>query len=167
MITIAADKEIAKVEADITGEKGVSMILPNGKTLTVSVSGNTFTYTYDGMTKTFIPKVSYTGYSGVFSAEFTPLKGESLAVITDRIVVTEPGAAADRLTAEVTRTPITKTETVPEGEKTVGILDKDGNQTYTQQAKIKYVNLVGESVAAGSIFREKSGRTSEEPLSDS
>ena len=167
MITIAADKEIAKVEADITGEKGVSMILPNGKTLTVSVSGNTFTYTYDGMTKTFIPKVSYTGYSGVFSAEFTPLKGESLAVITDRIVVTEPGAAADRLTAEVTRTPITKTETVPEGEKTVGILDKDGNQTYTQQAKIKYVNLVGESVAAGSIFREKSGRTSEEPLSES
>lgn len=192
MITITADKEIAKVEADITGEKGVSMILPNGKTLTVSVSGNTFTYTYDGVTKTFIPKVSYTGYSGVFSADFTPTKGESLAVITDRIMVTEPGTAADRLTAEVTRTPLSKeeivtpavprndingdgiidpalgeTEEVPAVTKQVGILDKDGNQTYTQAAKVKYVNIAGENVIASTIIREKDGKTLEEPLSES
>ena len=192
MLTITADKEIAKVEADITGEKGVSMILPNGKTLTVSVSANTFTYTYDGVAKTFIPKVSYTGYGGVFSADFTPPKGESLAVITDRIVVTEPGAAADRLTAEVTRTPLSKeeivtpavprndingdgiidpaigeTEEIPAVTKQVGILDKDGNQTYTQAAKVKYVNIAGENVIASTIIREKDGKTLEEPLSES
>ena len=150
-IKITAGSDLSKTEIAITGGIGADVILPNEKTLKVTVSGNTFTYTYDGVTKTFLPKVSYTGYSGVFEAEFTPPEGESPAVITDRIVVTEPGSGADRLTAEVTRTPITK----------------DENQTYTQEAKAKYVNLAGENVIEGSIFRERGGKTSEEVLSES
>ena len=167
-IKITADKDISKVEITVTEEKEETVILPNGKTLSVKVNGNTFECTYDGVTTTYIPRVSYTGYYGKYELGFTPVKGESLDTITDRIVLTEAGysISSDRLTAEITRTPVTKEVTEGEVTKTIGVLDKDGNQSYTHSAVVRFVSALGECVIDGEITRTRGGVTTTEALSD-
>lgn len=151
----------SNVEVTVHNGQTREITLPNGKVLTVLVSGNTYTYCLDGIEKEVIPTVSSTGYFAEYEASFAPVKGESLAEAADTLDFTFAGDAAPSVTVEITHTPVTKEVIVTpevlgidnnndglydgEGEKapvpavtkTVGVLDKDGYQSYSHQVVVK------------------------------
>ncbi len=151
----------SNVEVTVNDGQTREITLTNGKSLTVKVAGNTYTYTIDGVEKEVIPTVSETAYYAAYEAAFKPVEGESLTTVTDKVDVTFAGEQTPFVTAEIIHTPVTKevivTPAVPgvdenedgdyddEGEKapvqavtkTVGVLDKDGYQTYTHEAKLQ------------------------------
>lgn len=160
----------SKVEVTVNDGQTREITLPNGKALTVKVSGNSYTYKLDGVEKEVLPTVANTGYYAEYEAAFAPVKGESLSTVTDKVDFTFAGDAAPEVTAEIAHTPVTKevivTPEVPgidkngdglydgEGEKapvpavtkTVGVLDKEGYQIYTHEAKLQKYGASAEDV---------------------
>ena len=164
---IIAGKEISRAEITVKDGETCHVTLPNGKKLDVTVTGNTYRYTYDGVEAQFIPEVSYTGWSGKYTSTFSAPKGEDLTTKTQTVVVSEAGADADRAVAVLTHTPVTKkTVLSPTEVKTIGVLDETGCQTYRHTAVVRYQKTDGTAampeeitLAAGDMttFRAPSG----------
>ncbi len=177
-IRIEAGKDVSR--AEITAEDGVerNITLPNGKSLAVKVTGNTYSYTYEGATNTFVPTVSFTGYGAKYEACFEAPTGEDLIIKRDTLTLTEAGANPNKLTATVTHTPVTRTVVVtpeipavdsngdgiidpsagdiaaiPAVTKEVGVLDAEGKQTYAHTAEFTYADSVAANAIAGGITR--------------
>ena len=72
-----------------------------------SESGNGFDYTVDGVTKTFTPRGTYTGYHAAYEELWTPVAGEDLNTYTPEFTLT--GAGSDKanvvLNAKITHEP--------------------------------------------------------------
>ena len=108
IIDAAADFTTVKVDTYETAPTDIT--LPNGKTLKVKLgaTGNTFDYTVDGVTKTFTPTVTYTGYYAGYEELWTPIKGEDLTTYTPEFTLT--GAGTDKtaviLKAAITHEPL-------------------------------------------------------------
>lgn len=93
-IDVASDFTTVTVDTYETAPTDIT--LPNGKTLKVKLgeTGNTFDYTVDGVTKTFTPTVTYTGYYAGYEELWTPIAGEDLNTYTTEFTLT--GAGADK-----------------------------------------------------------------------
>ena len=164
---ITAGKEVSGAEIEVKDGEARRVTLPNGKKLDVAVTGNTYRYTYDGVEAQFVPKVSYTGWSGRYTSTFTAPQGEDLITKTQTVTVSEAGADPDRAVAVLTHTPVTKEEILSPNEvKTIGVLDEAGCQTYRHTAVVRYQKADGTAampeeitLAAGDVttFRAPSG----------
>ena len=151
IIDAAADFTTVKVDTYETAPTDIT--LPNGKTHKVKLgaTGNTFDYTVDGVTKTFTPTVTYTGYYAGYEELWTPIAGEDLTTYTPEFTLT--GAGTDKtavilkaaITHEPSKTVTTKEQLIdpahPElGFNTVtvesGNLTSSGNQIFKHSAVI-------------------------------
>ena len=109
-IIIDAASDFTTVKVDTYETAPTDITLPNGKTLKVKLgdTGNTFDYTVDGVTKTFTPTVTYTGYYAGYEELWTPIKGEDLTTYTPEFTLT--GAGTDKtaviLKAAITHEPL-------------------------------------------------------------
>ena len=160
-----ADKAFAATEITVLDGETRNVVLPNGKTLSVTVTGNTYKWNLAGTEKEFIPTVSDTSYYTEYElGGFEPVKGESLDIKTDKLTVCFVKEATDTLEIDVIHSPVTKinviekekpgvdlngdddyddegeTAPVPAVTETVGVLDKEGYQIYTHSAVIKRVD---------------------------
>ena len=134
LIQVRSEEDRAEITASVLAGKKSTITLPNGKELKVSAAENTYTYLLDGMEKTYIPAVSYTGYYTSFSYEFPKVKGESLTETKTEVSFSEAGSNPNRLKGTLTHTPKTKEQKQADGiTKIVGMLDKDGNQVFTHR----------------------------------
>ena len=187
-IEIETGKDIST--ATITANDNVTrnITLPNGKALSVTVTGNTYAYTYEGNTVTFVPTTSYTGYAARYASEFEPSLGEDLNVKTQEITVTEAVDDPNKVTINVVHTPVTKeviitpavaaddkngngiietdlgeTEAVAEVTKTVGVLDANGYQTYMHTASFKFSDSIGAAaIKENAVTRTRNGESATE-----
>ncbi len=142
-------------------------------TVKPSESGNGFDYTADGVTKTFTPRGTYTGYHAAYEELWTPVAGEDLNTYTPEFTLT--GAGSDKanvvLNAKITHEPsvtiTTREELIdpakPElGFQTVdvktGNLTPKGNQIFKHSAAISVTNGVDNVIQ--SSFTRTSGKKS-------
>ena len=102
---IRCEEDRTDITATVLAGKESTITLPNGKELKVSAAENTYTYILDGMEKTYIPAVSYTGYYTSFSYEFPKAKGESLTETKTEFSFSEAGSNPNRLKGTLTHTP--------------------------------------------------------------
>lgn len=166
-LKITPGKESCKAEIAVQDGQTCRIILPNGKDLSVSVSGNAFFYRYDGAEKQFIPEVSYTGYIGKYESAFEAAKGEDLTTKTQTVIISEAGKAPNRAVITIEHTPITKEEAVSqEAAKTVGVLDQNGRQTYQHRAVITYRDAAGASAVFGEAVRTRGEKILTETVGD-
>lgn len=153
-VTVTVDKDAALTEVKLSNGETASIALPNGKDLSVTLTGNTYTYTLDGVTSNYVPDVSYTGYYEKYESSFMPPEGEDFTVKTDEIAVTEAGDS-NTVNVTITHNPLFKTETIPDTdpaeEKKVGILDDKGNQTY------EHTGIFTMDAIAGDVTRTRNG----------
>ena len=181
-VKIEANSGVSK--AEIAAEDGVerSITLPNGKSLSVKVTGNTYSYTYEGVSNTFVPAVSFTGYGARYETDFTAPTGEELSVKTDTLTLTEVAPNPNRAYITITHTPVTRTVVVtpevpaadrngdgiidpaagdraaiPAVTKEVGVIDREGRQTYTHTAEFTYTDAAGAYAVPGEITRLRNG----------
>ena len=177
-VKIEEGKDVSKIEiaADDGAERNI--ILPNGKNLAVKVTGNTYAYTYEGATNTFVPTVSFTGYGAKYETSFEATAGEDLTAKSDALTLTEAGANPNKLIATIKHIPVTRTVVVkpeipgvdsdgdgiidpsagdlaaiPAVTKEVGVLDDEGKQTYTHTAEFTYTDTAAATAIAGEITR--------------
>lgn len=161
---IRCEEDRTDITATVLAGKESTITLPNGKELKVSAAENTYTYILDGMEKTYIPAVSYTGYYTSFSYEFPKVSGESLTETKTEVSFSEAGSNPNRLKGTLTHTPKTKEQKQADGSvKTVGILDKDGNQVFTHRLDFTMTDEKGQQAVTDPVFRTGAdGKTSEE-----
>lgn len=166
-LRIIAGKAVSKAEVTVKDGEERNLILPNGKTLKVKVTGNTYTYTYDGSECQFVPTVSYTGYAGTYETVFEAAKEEDLRTKTQSGTVCEAGESPNRVIFTVTHTPVTKEVLADQDTvKTVGVLDQNGSQTYQHTAAVRYQTIDGVSAIAGEILRTRGSKTVAETVTD-
>ncbi len=175
-IKIDASSDFTTVKVDTYETAPTDITLPNGKTLKVKLgeTGNTFDYTVDGVTKTFTPTVTYTGYYAGYEELWTPIKGEDLNTYTPEFTLT--GAGTDKtavilkaaITHEPSKTVTTKEQLIdpahPElGYETVtvetGNLTPSGNQIFKHSAVITIKDDGDANVISGT-YERTSGKTS-------
>ena len=161
---IRCEEDRTDITATVLAGKESTITLPNGKAVKVSAAENTYTYLLDGMEKTYIPAVSYTGYYTSFSYEFPKVKGESLTETKTEISFSEADSSPNLLKGTLTHTPKTKEQKQADGStKIVGMLDKDGNQVFTHRLDFTMTDEKGQQAVTGSLFRtDTDGKTSEE-----
>ena len=174
-IIIDAASDFTTVKVDTYETAPTDITLPNGKTLKVKLgaTGNTFDYTVDGVTKTFTPTVTYTGYYAGYEELWTPIKGEDLTTYTPEFTLT--GAGTDKtavilkaaITHEPSKTVTTKEQLIdpahPElGFNTVtvesGNLTPAGNQIFKHSAVITVKDDGDANVITGN-YQRTSGKT--------
>lgn len=174
-IKITANTDYTEITVDTKKGETTNITLPNGKVLTVrpSESGNGFDYTADGVTKTFTPRGTYTGYHAAYEELWTPVAGEDLNTYTPEFTLT--GAGSDKanvvLNAKITHEPsvtiTTREELIdpakPElGFQTVdvktGNLTPKGNQIFKHSAVISVTNGVDNVIQQA--FTRTSGKKS-------
>ena len=174
-IKITANTDYTEITVDTKKGETTNITLPNGKVLTASPSesGNGFDYTADGVTKTFTPRGTYTGYHAAYEELWTPVAGEDLTTYTPEFTLT--GAGSDKasvvLNAKITHEPsvtiTTREELIdpakPElGFQTVdvktGNLTPKGNQIFKHSAVISVTN--GMTNVIQSSFTRTSGKKS-------
>ena len=156
-IKIEAKKDISKAEITAKDGEERNITLPNGKSLSVKVTGNTYSYTYEGVTNTFVPAVSFTGYGVKYETDFTPPEGEELTLKVDELALTEAGANANKLLATIIHTPVTED---------AGTLDAEGKKTYTHTAEFTYSDIASTGAITGNITRIRDGISSTEAATD-
>jgi len=54
--------DMTRYLVEVTEDTPADITLPNGKTLTLTVDGSTYSYTYDGQSGQYVPESTYTGY---------------------------------------------------------------------------------------------------------
>ena len=181
-IDVASDFTTVTVDTYETAPTDIT--LPNGKTLKVKLgeTGNTFDYTVDGVTKTFTPTVTYTGYYAGYEELWTPIAGEDLNTYTPEFTLT--GAGADKasvilkvvITHEPSKTVTTEERLIdpahPElGYETVtvetGNLTPGGNQIFKHSAVITVKDTTDANVITGSYERTSGKTTVTETLDSS
>ena len=168
-VKVTSEKDRARAEITVTDGESADVILPNGKQIKVTVSGNSYSYSYDGVSDTFVPSISHTGYRADFVKDFTSALKPDFSAETDEIMFKAAGAA--RIKASVTHTPVTYEEVVTpgvdidgdgkydkEGEKapvteTKGKLDEKGNQIYTHKAAFRLEDAAGNNIADSVLIR--------------
>ena len=145
-ITTEADKAVVKITAKSASP--VTVVLPNGKTLKVSVSGNTYEWTLDGSTHSFVPTVNHTGYYAEYARAFTANTKPDFSPEVENIELNGIGTDASKVVVTATHTPETKTKTnwvdangngiVDEGEETLVITPvlKGEKQVYSHSFKV-------------------------------
>ena len=134
-LKIKALSDFTTVTVDTFKDAPLNMTLPNGKSMGVKLgeTGNTFDYTVDGVTKTFTPTVTYTGYYAGYEELWTPIKGEDLTTYTPEFTLT--GAGTDK-TSVILKAAITH-------EPSEG-LTPAGNQIFKHSAVITVKGIEGE-----------------------
>ena len=168
-VKVINEADRARTEITVTDGDTADVTLPNGKQLSVTVSGNSYTYSIDGVSGTFIPTVSYTGYRADFTHKFTADTKADFAAETDDIIFKAAGEA--RIRADITHTPVTYEEIVTPGvdldgdgaydkpgetapvTETKGKLDEKGRQIYRHNAEFTLVNAAGANVAEAVMTR--------------
>ena len=124
-IKISANTDYTEIFVDTLREDNTKITLPNGRELSVKLgeSGNTYDYTVDGVTKTFTPRGTYTGYYAGYEELWTPIAGEDFTTYTPEFTLT--GAGTDKsaviLNAKITHEPY-------------GNLTPKGNQIFKHSA---------------------------------
>ena len=165
-LTIENGKDETSVTFRVKTGAQHKLLLPNEKELLVEVKANTYIYTLDGMEKTYIPEVSYTGYYAKYTESFEAEEGESLTEKKSVLTLSAAGALPNVVTAFVKHTPQTKEELQADGTtKTVGILDSSGKQTYTHEAEVSMNDTDGHSVLPKVLYRKKGTQETEESIS--
>ncbi len=124
-IKISANTDYTEIFVDTLREDNTKITLPNGRELSVKLgeSGNTYDYTVDGVTMTFTPRGTYTGYYAGYEELWTPIAGEDLTTYTPEFTLTGAGTdkAAVILNAKITHEPY-------------GNLTPKGNQIFKHSA---------------------------------
>lgn len=174
-IKITANTDYTEITVDTKKGETTNITLPNGKVLTVkpSESGNGFDYTVDGVTKTFTPRGTYTGYHAAYEELWTPVAGEDLTTYTPEFTLT--GAGSDKanvvLNAKITHEPsvtiTTREELIDPAKPELGFTTVDvktgnltpkGNQIFKHSAVISVTN--GMTNVIQSSFTRTSGKKS-------
>ena len=161
-VSVTVEKDRARATVIVGNGKTADITLPNGVPVKVAVDGNVYNYSINGVSDTYIPTVSYTGYKADFSREFVPMTKTDFSAETEDI--TFKGTGDGVLKATVTHTPVTYVETVKPGidldgdglydkpgetapvTKTKGKLDAKGKQIYTHIAKFRVEDAAGNSI---------------------
>lgn len=174
-IKITANTDYTEITVDTKKGETTNITLPNGKVLTVkpSESGNGFDYTVDGVTKTFTPRGTYTGYHAAYEELWTPVAGEDLNTYTPEFTLT--GAGSDKanvvLNAKITHEPsvtiTTREELIDPAKPELGFTTVDvktgnltpkGNQIFKHSAVISVTNGVDNVIQQ--TFTRTSGKKS-------
>lgn len=122
-----------------------SVILPNGKSISVDVNENTFDYTIDGEKKTYLPEVSFTGFSAAYRHEWKAPE-DTAQPDAETIVFKGPGSVPDII--EVQLTHITEAE--------------EGKTGYKHNASIIFDGETAELAAGESyIFKDNANKETE------
>lgn len=183
-IKISANTDYTEIFVDTGKEDHTRITLPNGKELSVKPgeSGNTYDYTVDGVTKTFTPRGTYTGYYAGYEELWTPIAGEDLTTYTPEFTLT--GAGTDKgaviLNGKVTHEPsvtlTTKEELIdpqrPElgfttVDVTTGNLTPKGNQIFKHSALLTVKDDFHNNVIKETFKRTSGGKTVTETLDPS
>ena len=178
-ITIDADRDYTEIYIDTVKGTKADITLPNGKILKVEAEDNTFDYTIDGVTNTFVPTVTYTGYSASYEEEWHAIAGEDLNTYTPSFTLTGAGTDKDAviLQAEITHTPSTTVTTRDElvdparpelgyttVTETAGNLTPSGNQIFAHSAVLTVKDSLGNNTAASQYQRTANGTVTTETL---
>ena len=166
-ITVTVEKDRARASVTVNNGKTADITLPNGVPVKVTVDGNVYNYSINGVSDTFVPTVSYTGYKADFSREFVPMTKTDFSAETEDI--TFKGTGDGVLKATVTHTPVTYVETVKPGidldgdglydkpgeaapvMETKGRLDDKGKQIYIHTASFRVEDTLGGSMITSAI----------------
>ena len=166
-ITIDADEDYTEVRIFTAKGEKTEITLPNGKEVTVKPDDNTFDYSINGEEGTFVPTVTYTGYSASYEEEWHAIEGEDLHTYTPSFTMTGAGTDKDNviLTAEITHTPST-TDVTGEGETIteIGNLTPAGNQIFEHSAVLTVKDSRGSNTAAAQYTRYANSTATEETL---
>lgn len=166
-ITIDADEDYTEVRILTAKGEKTEITLPNGKEVTVKPDDNTFDYSISGEEGTFVPTVTYTGYSASYEEEWHAIEGEDLNTYTPSFTMTGAGTDKDNviLTAEITHTPST-TDVTGEGETIteIGNLTPAGNQIFEHSAVLTVKDSQGSNTAAAQYTRYANSTATEETL---
>ena len=71
-VKISKSEDAAEIKVIVKDGESRNILLPNGKSLKLAVTGNLYDYTIDGAEGHYAPKAVYTGYYGRMQREFTP-----------------------------------------------------------------------------------------------
>ena len=177
-LAVKVNKDITTVKITAKDNVPVNITLPNGKTLTVTVKGNIYEYTLDGVTNTYTPDVSYTGYYACYEHEFTANTQPDFSPETETVEFKGAGTNANTVKAEITHTPTTTPETVwndingdgvkDPGEETIVLkpILKDGKQVYTHAAVFTVKDTADANAIVGDITRKSGNTESIEAVTD-
>ena len=99
---VFSDRAVTTVR--VTEGTPVSIILGNGKNISVNITGNSLDYVIDDTIGTYIPEVSFTGFFAAYSHEWTAPE-ESTQPATEDIVFKGAGTQPVVIEAEVLHTP--------------------------------------------------------------
>lgn len=162
-IKISANTDYTEIFVDTVKDDNTKITLPNGKELSVKLgeSGNTYDYTVDGVTKTFTPRGTYTGYYAGYEELWTPIAGEDLTTYTPEFTLTGAGTdkAAVILNAKITHEPSVNV--------TTGNLTPKGNQIFKHSAVLTVKDDLNQNVIKETFKRTSGGKTVTETLDPS
>ena len=128
-------KDMSRTRVTVTEENPATITLSNGKVLTLTVTGNTYAYTYDGMEGTYIPTVTNTGYYAYYTL---PEKQENLKKPVDRTLVLSAAEGASAITAATVHEKKMKQnpEHPDDPADLVEVIDQDGNPVFDHYVRV-------------------------------
>jgi len=140
--------DMTRYLVNVTESSPADITLPNGKVLTLSVDGSTYSYTYDGTSGQYVPEAAYTGYFAKYTME------EKQADVNNpqaKILVFTAAKGTSQLTAETVYEPvmIQNPDNPEDPLDLVQKTDENGNKVFDY-----YVNL---SVDGGTSVRLDEG----------
>lgn len=141
-VNIKTCKDMSRTKVTVTDHNPAEITLANDKTLTLTVTGNTYKWTYDGQNGEYVPTVTNTGYY----ADYTlPEKQADPKNPIDKTLVL---TAADSTSAITVKTVYEKQQQLKPGtEEYENVLDKNGNPVFDHFAEVSLT--AGTLVSAG------------------
>ncbi len=121
--------DMTRYQVEVTESMPADITLPNGKTLTLTVDGSTYSYIYDGQTGQYVSDIAYTGYFAKFVYEE---KQEDVNSPKAHTLVMTSAKGSHQLTAETVHEPvmIPNPENPEDPEDLIQKVDDKGNKVF-------------------------------------
>ena len=178
-VKIKVNTDYTTIITDTVKGNTLNVTFHSGKQISMVPDDNTFDYTIDGVSGTFVPELTYTGYDAEYEEPWEQILGEDLTSYTSEFVMTGAGTDKDAVvvTATIIHSPakkiITKQELIDPAQPELGyhdvtvetgVLTTDGYQIFEHQAVIKAADYLGVNTITGDILRITTAGTSLELL---
>ena len=102
-LQVAEYTDMTRYLVSVTESSPADVTLPNGKTLTLTVDGSTYSYTYDGVSGQYVPETAYTGYFAEYTLEEKQVDANNPK---SKTIVFTAAKGTSQLTAETVHEPV-------------------------------------------------------------